>query len=279
MSARLLIAAVASAIGLAGCGSVDRASSPVTARHHAARERPTIVIEHGAFADASGWSNVIGRLRRRGYPVLAPANPLRGIAADAAYLKSILLTIHGPVVLVGHSYGGAVITSAANEVPNVQALVYVAAVALDEGESQLDIFGRFPGSRLGPSTLVERSFPGGVDQYVKRGAFRSVFAADRPAAAAATMAATQRPLAKAAAAEKSGPPAWRGLPSWFMVATEDHAIPPAAERFMARRAGSDTVEVRSSHFVMLSHPRAVTRLVLRAARHVVRARHSSVATG
>ena len=263
-----LVAAV-TAISLAACGGAERSRPPATssATPAAAPLSPLIVIEHGAFADASGWSPVIDRLRRRGYRVLAPANPLRGIRADAAYLRSILKSISDPVVLVGHSYGGAVITNAAVGAPNVTALVYIAAVAPEEGESQSDIFARFPGSRLGPSTIVERDFPGGVDQYVKRKSFRNVFAADQPAAAAATMAVTQRPLAKAAVGEKSGPPAWRTLPSWFMVATKDHAIPPAAERFMAKRAHATTVEVASSHFVMLSHPAAVTKLIASAARN------------
>jgi pimeloyl-ACP methyl ester carboxylesterase len=196
--------------------------------------------------------------------VIAPANPLRGVAADAAYLKSILSTIDTPIVLVGHSYGGAVITNAATG--NVKALVYIAAVAPDEGESQLDIFARFPGSLLGPKTLVERPFPGGTDQYVKAEAFRDVFSADQPAANAAKMAAIQRPLAKVAGSVKSGAPAWRTIPSWFMVAKNDHAIPPAAERFMAKRAHAHTVEVASSHTVMLSHPEEVANLILSATR-------------
>jgi pimeloyl-ACP methyl ester carboxylesterase len=231
----------------------------------AAATPPTIVIVHGAFTDASGWSDVIGRLQRRGHRVVAPANPLRGVGSDARYIRSVLAAIRGPVVLVGHSYGGMVITNAARGARNVTALVYVAAIASDDGESQADIFERFPGSRIGPSTITERPFPGGVDQYVDPASFRDVFAADAPPAAAARMAASQRPLAKAATVQRSGPPAWRSLPSWYMVATEDHAIPPAAERFMAQRAHAQTVEVRSAHAVMLSHPAAVTRLILRAA--------------
>jgi pimeloyl-ACP methyl ester carboxylesterase len=159
-----------------------------------------------------------------------------------------------------------VITNAAVGAPNVKALVYVAAIATDEGESQMDIFTRFPGSLLGPSTTLERPFPGGVDQYIDPRAFRDVFAADQPPAKAAEMAATQRPLAMVASREKSGPPAWRALPSWYMVAKEDHAIPPAAERFMAKRAHAHTVEVKSSHAVMMSHPAAVTKLILDAVR-------------
>jgi pimeloyl-ACP methyl ester carboxylesterase len=251
-----LAIAMTIALALAGCGSATK----LTAQH----TKPTIVIEHGAFTDASGWSDVIGRLQHKGYRVIAPANPLRGVQPDAAYLKSILRTIHTPIVLVGHSYAGAVITNAAT--PNVKALVYIAAVAPDDGESQNDIFARFPGSRLGPMTLIERPFPGGTDQYVKAEAFRDIFSADQPAEDAARMAATQRPLAKVAASQKSGPPAWRRIPSWYMVATEDHAIPPAAERFMAQRAHAHTVEVASSHTVMLSHPEAVASLILSATR-------------
>ncbi len=254
-------ALVVAAVVLDGCGGAD---SP---GRSGSRARPTIVVEHGAFTDASGWDAVLGRLRRRGYAVLAPANPLRGVAPDAAYLRSVLKTIEGPIVLVGHSYGGAVITNAAVGVPRVKALVYIAAVAPKEGESQLDIFARFPGSLLGPSTIVERRFPGGVDQYVRVESFRDVFSADLPAREVATAAATQRPLAKVAGSAKSGPPAWRTIPTWFMVATQDHAIPPAAERFMAKRARAHTVEVKSSHTVMLSHPGAVAKLILAAARH------------
>ncbi len=273
-----LVATAAAAVLLAGCGDAGSASAPAnssgassevsvgTAGRAGAPGRPTIVIEHGAFADASGWDGVAGRLRRAGYPVIAPANPLRGVGSDADYLKSVLATIPTPVVLVGHSYGGMVITNAAVGAPNVKALVYVAAIATDEGESQMDIFTRFPGSLLGPSTTLERPFPGGVDQYIDPRAFRDVFAADQPPAKAAEMAATQRPLAMVASQEKSGPPAWRALPSWYMVAKEDHAIPPAAERFMAKRAHAHTVEVKSSHAVMMSHPAAVTKLILDAVR-------------
>jgi pimeloyl-ACP methyl ester carboxylesterase len=262
----------ATTILLAGCGGGGSVSAPASqgAPTHmasvATTARPTVVIVHGAFADASGWKDVIGRLRRAGYPVIAPANPLRGVGADAAYSKSVLATIPGPVVLVGHSYAGAVITNAAVGAPNVKALVYIAAIAPDDGESQMDIFTRFPGSHIGPSTTLTRPFPGGVDVYIDLKSFRDVFAADQSPAVAATMAAAQRPLAQVASAEKSGPPAWRTLPSWYMVAKHDHAIPPAAERFMAKRAHAHTVEVKSSHDVMVSHPAAVTKLILTAAR-------------
>ncbi len=270
--ANSLVATATTAMLFAGCGG-GSVSAPATSSGASVKiasasttARPTVVIVHGAFADASGWNDVIGRLRRARYPVIAPANPLRGVRADAAYIKSVLATVPAPVVLVGHSYGGMVITNAAAGAPNVRALVYLAAIASDEGESQKDIFARFPGSHLGPSTILTRPFPGGVDQYIDRGSFRDVFAADQPPSVAATMAATQRPLAQAATTEESGPAAWRTLPSWYMVAKNDHAIPPAAERFMAKRAHAHTVEVESSHDVMVSHPAAVTRLILEAAR-------------
>jgi pimeloyl-ACP methyl ester carboxylesterase len=226
--------------------------------------KPTIVLVHGAFADAGGWSGVVSRLQRAGYPVVAPANPLRGVAADAAYIKSVVASIRGPVVLVGHSYAGAVISNAAT--PSVKALVYLAAIAPDEGESQATILARFPPAKLGPATLIERPFPGGTDLYVKPEAFRDVFAADQSPANAAVMAASQRPLAKAATTGKSGPPAWKNLPSWYMVAANDHAINPDAERFMARRAHAHMVVADSSHDVVTSHPDEVAKLIVSADR-------------
>jgi pimeloyl-ACP methyl ester carboxylesterase len=227
----------------------------------------SILLVHGAWHGAWCWEPVIDLLPGARAIDLPSVHAGGGFADDVAAVRAALDGMEAPVTLVGHSYGGAVISNAAVGVPNVKALVYIAAVAPDEGESQLGIFARFPGSQLGPSTITERKSPGGVDQYVDRRSFRAVFAAGEPAAATVTMAATQRPLAKVAAAEKSGPPAWRTIPSWFMVATEDQAIPPAAERFMAKRARAHTVEVRSPHFAMLSHPAAVTKLILAAAGH------------
>jgi pimeloyl-ACP methyl ester carboxylesterase len=236
-----------------------------------AAPRPTVVLVHGAFADASGWNGEITRLQRAGYPILAPPNPLRGVASDAAYLDSVLATISGPVVLVGHSYGGAVITNAAASAPNVKALVYIAAFAPDQGESAFDLVAKNPGSLLAPKTLLGRPFKNadgsdGLDEYIKPADFRSVFAADVPAPLAARMAATQRPMTAAALVEKSGAPAWRTLPDWYMVAGEDHAIPPATERFMAARMKAHTVTVRASHAVLVSHPAEVTKLILQAAK-------------
>lgn len=193
-----------------------------------------MVLVHGAFADASSWNKVAARLQGAGYPVIAPANPLRDLAGDSAYLSSIVSTIDGPVVLVGHSYGGAVISNAATGHPNVKALVFIAAFAPEEAESALDLTGKFPGSQL-PTSLITRQYPlpgggTGTDAYIDPAAFRAAFAADLPARDTALMAATQRPAALAALGSPSGPPAWKTIPSWYLVAGADQAIPPAAQR-------------------------------------------------
>ncbi|WP_329314717.1 alpha/beta fold hydrolase [Streptomyces sp. NBC_01262] len=228
--------------------------------------RPTVVLVHGAFADSSSWDGVISRLERQGYPVIGVANPLRGLADDSAYVSSVLDTIPGPVILVGHSYGGAVITDAAVGHPNVKALVYIAAFAPDQGESGLAILGEYPGSQLSPALTV-RPFPGGQDAYVNPADFRQVFAADVPAGKARLMAAGQRPVALAAFAEPSSTPAWKTVPSWFLVAGADRAIPPAAEQAMALRAGSHTEVIRgASHAVLVSHPGATAHVIEAAAR-------------
>lgn len=228
--------------------------------------KPTVVLVHGAFADSSSWDGVVSRLERQGYPVVGVANPLRGLAEDSAYLSSVLDTIPGPVVLAGHSYGGAVITDAAAGHPNVRALVYIAAFAPDEGETGLGILGQYPGSDL-PSALSVRPFPGGQDAYVEPAHFRQVFAADVPAAKTRLMAAGQRPVALAAFSAPSTTPAWKTIPSWFLVAGADHAIPPAAEMAMARRAGSRTEVLRgASHAVLVSHPDSTAHLIEAAAR-------------
>jgi pimeloyl-ACP methyl ester carboxylesterase len=229
--------------------------------------KPTIVLVHGAWADAAGWNGVAERLQRQGFSVVAHANPLRGLATDSSYLSSVLDTIEGPVVIVGHSYGGAVLTNAATGHPDVKALVYVAAFAPDTGDTIGGLIGMNRGSLIGPDTLVTRPFPGGADGYIKPEAFREAFAGDVPEQAARLMAAEQRPASLGILGEVSdATPAWKTIPSWYMVATNDHTIPPATERFMAKRAGSTTVEVKSSHVAMISHPGAVTDLILTAVR-------------
>jgi pimeloyl-ACP methyl ester carboxylesterase len=239
--------------------------------------RPTVVLVHGAFADSSGWSQTVGQLTDDGYPVVAVANPLRGLTADANYVRSFLQTVPGPIVLVGHSYGGAVITNAARGVSNVRALVYVGAFVPDAGESIATAADpvRFPGSLLGPDTTVVRpvanpAAPDGqdVDIYISLEKFRQVFAADVSAQRADAMARTQRPLTATANFEPSGEPAWKTIPSWDLVTTADNAIPPAAQQAMAARAGAHVTTVVSAHDVMVSHPAAVTKIIEQAARAV-----------
>jgi pimeloyl-ACP methyl ester carboxylesterase len=229
--------------------------------------KPTVVLIHGAFADGSSWDGVISRLRRQGYPVIAPANPLRGLRSDSDYIRSILSSIRGPIVLVGHSYGGMVISNAATGNRNVKALVYVAGFAPERGESALWLSNRFPGSTLA-QTLFGLALPGGgTDLYIRRDVYPRQFAADLPAARAALMAVTQRPITQAALADPSGAAAWRSIPSWFVFGSADRNIPPALHRFMADRAHARrTVEIRgASHAVPVSHPTEVATLITEAA--------------
>ncbi|MFC9386991.1 alpha/beta hydrolase [Streptomyces venezuelae] len=262
-----LPATLAALIGAAPAAPASRAAAADTDRHE---PRPTIVLVHGAFADASSWSGTIRRLQHAGYPVLAPANPLRGLAADTAYLRSVLAAVDGPVVLVGHSYGGAVISGAAVGNSRVKALVYIAAFTPDKGESAADLAAKFPGSTLGDAVNPQSyPLPGGgtgTELVIERAKFHRQFAADVPVSDAAVMAATQRPVATAALEEKAGAAAWKTIPSWALIATADKNIPPAAERWMARRAGSHITEVDASHAVAVSRPAVVTHVILAAAR-------------
>ena len=230
--------------------------------------KPTVILVHGAFADATSWNGVAAKLRADGYPVIGAANPLRSVKGDAEVVSNIVKSVKGPVVLVGHSYGGAVISSAANGNANVKSLVYVAAFAPDQGETALELSGRFPGGTLGqalaePVTLAS----GGKDFYIDQDKFHQQFAADVPAAQARLMAVAQRPIAEAALTEASGAPAWKKLPSYFIYGTGDKNIPAAALGFMAERADSKkTVAIKgASHVVMTSHPAAVARLIEDAA--------------
>lgn len=230
--------------------------------------KPTIVLVHGAFAESSSWSGVVNELTKGGYVVVAAANPLRGVANDAAYVAALTKSIKGPVVLVGHSYGGAVISAAANGTSNVKGLVYVAAFAPDAGESCLDLTGRFPGSTLPPTLAPAVPLAdGGEDLYIQQDKFPQQFAADLPVAQSRAMAATQRPIKSAALAEAAGNPAWKAIPSWAIYGTGDLNIPPAAMGFMAERArAKKTVVVKgASHVVMVSHPHEVAALILQAA--------------
>jgi pimeloyl-ACP methyl ester carboxylesterase len=226
---------------------------------------PTVVLVHGAFADASGWDGVIQRLQSKGYKVIAPANPLRSLAGDAAYVRSVIDTIEGPVVLVGHSYGGMVMTNAATGAANVEALVYIASFAPDVDDSVGSLSEMNPGSGVKIENLIIRPTGAGADGYINPSVFRSVFAADLPKATAASMAASQRPADLALLGEHSAAPAWAEIPSWYLVARQDNVIPPATQRFMAQRAGATTVEIDSSHVAMISHPKETTQLIIAAA--------------
>ncbi|MFJ6517010.1 alpha/beta fold hydrolase [Streptomyces filamentosus] len=231
--------------------------------------RPTAVLVHGAFADASSFARVIPELTAAGMAVVAPAVPNRGLVDDAAYIASVVRAVDGPVILVGHSYGGAVITLAGVE-DNVRALVYLAGYALEEGESLGRLQGGFPDSGLADA-LVRTPFPvpgsaePGTDVSVAADRFPELFAADVEPALAAVLAVSQRPLAARAFSEPAPVAAWRTKPSWGLVASADRTINPDVERFGYRRAGMTTVEVESSHLVMLSRPRAVAELILEAA--------------
>ncbi|MFG1705657.1 alpha/beta fold hydrolase [Nonomuraea sp. M3C6] len=232
-----------------------------------AKPKPTVVLVHGAFADASGWNDVAVRLIRDDYPVIAPANPLRGVASDSAYLASILATLNGPIVLAAHSYGGIVVTNAAVGNPNVKALVYVAAFAPDEGESLLGLQTKFPGSELTETALNFRPYGAGlVDGYIKKEFFHDVFAGDVPKPATDLMQASQRPADTRTLGEPSGTPAWRTIPSYYLVARNDKVLPAEAQRFMARRAGAQAREVGASHVAMISQPTVTADLIKRAAR-------------
>jgi pimeloyl-ACP methyl ester carboxylesterase len=234
-----------------------------------ADETPTIVLVHGAWADATGFDAEIRALRDRGFTVIGFANPLRDLAGDAKYLVETLRTLTGPIVLVGHSYGGNVISVAAASVDQVKALVYLNGWMCDEGESQQQLLEQFEGSLVGPSIRpVPFTAPDGsegVDLYLDRDAFHAAFAADVKPETAAVMAAAPRPYAAAAfAGTPSGRLAWKTLPCWYLLGTEDKAIPPALQRYMAERANATIVEVPASHVSFVSQPQAATQLILQA---------------
>ena len=235
---------------------------------HAETIKPTIVLVHGAFADSSSWNHVISRLEKDGYPVLAVANPLRGVTSDGAYVAGILRGIKTPVVLVGHSYGGSVISDAATSASNVKALVFVAAFAPEPGESAVALSGKNPGSTLGPTLAEPVALPSGAkDLYIDQKKFPEQFAADVPRATARLMAVAQRPITDTALAEPSPKAAWQTIPSWFVYGQADKNIPPVTLRWMAERAKSKrTVAIDgASHVVMISHPGEVTKLIEEAA--------------
>jgi pimeloyl-ACP methyl ester carboxylesterase len=230
--------------------------------------RPTIVLVHGAWADATGFDGVIRELQRQGHRCLGIANPLRRLSTDAAYVAETLRGIDGPLVFVGHSYGGAVITNAAVGDERAKALVYLNGWMPDEGESVAQLAELNPGSllpdALRPTPFTEPDGSEGVDLYIDQHAFPAAFAGDVDPDTARVMAAAQRPPSGAALGTPSGPPAWRSLPSWYLLGTQDKAIPPATQRFMAERAGARITEIAASHASMVSQPEAATALIVEA---------------
>lgn len=261
---------VLSSASVLSLGASARAAATEVAAPVPAPAEITIVLVHGAFAESSSWDGVIPKLVARGYNVVAAANPLRGLRNDSDAVAAVLENIKGAVVLVGHSYGGSVITDAAYGHPNVRALVYIDGTAPDVGESAASLSAQFPGGTLGPALSPPVPLPdGGKDLYIQRERFRSQFAADVPEAQANLMFATQRPVTAAALNDPSGPPAWKTIPSWFIYGELDKNIPPAAHMFMAKRAGAiETIEVKGgSHVVMISHPDEVAQLIERAAQY------------
>ena len=234
---------------------------------------PTIVLVHGAFADSSSWEGVTRILLDEDYPVIAAANPLRGLQSDADYVSNVLRNIEGPIVLVGHSYGGMVISNAVQGNSNVQALVYVDAFAPEAGESAFALSTLYPGSTLGEAIYAVPLPDGTADLYIQNDRFRAQFAADVPESETAWMAATQRPVTDAALNEASGEPAWKTIPSWHVYGDLDLNIPPALMAFMAERADAwETVVIPgASHVAMVSHPDEVAGLIRRAANEVASA--------
>jgi pimeloyl-ACP methyl ester carboxylesterase len=270
-------AVVAAGVALAaGLTPLAVASSP--AHHAPTAPKPTVVLVHGAWSDSSSWGGVIKRLQHDGYTVDAAPLPLRGLASDSSYVSDYLKTISGPIILVGHSYGGSVITNAARGNTNVKALVYIAAFAPDAGETAGGLSAKFPGSHItdDPTAPVPTALNAvpytqadgttGIDLYLKPDHYRDLFLDSSVSDAdVAALAAEQRPITVQALNEPSGAPAWKTIPSWYLVADQDHAIPPAAERFMAQRAHAHTVEVNAPHVVALTDPGAVSNLVEQAA--------------
>jgi len=240
----------------------------------------TVVLVHGAFADSSSWNGVVERLQAAGLATTAPPNPLRGLAQDAAYIASYVQQIPGPVLLVGHSYGGAVITNAGSRAENVVGLVYVAAFAPDEGETLLQIEQDSRDSVL-LGALLPLQYPtadGMATEFaINPEKIQDAFAADLSTSQNALLAATQRPIAEQAFAEPTTAPAWRTLPSWAIVPTGDKAVGSDVVRSMAERAGATMVEIDASHVVMISQPQAVTDMILNAAATVTEAAYAGVA--
>jgi pimeloyl-ACP methyl ester carboxylesterase len=230
--------------------------------------QPTAVLVHGAFADASGFAGVIRHLQEQGVPVRAPMNPLRGLASDAEAITRYTTTIDGTIVLVGHSYGGAVISQAAPTVKDVRARVYLSAFAPDEGEGCASVMEPFPPSMLATTNVASPydapGAAGGPDLFIKIEQFHQTFCADLSEEVAGPMAVSQRPLAAAAFTEQPSAVGWRDLPSWYLVSERDQAIPPDCERFMAERMNAVSESVDGSHVAFIAQPDVASGLILKA---------------
>lgn len=267
---RLRVAIVLGALTLGSTATTPTAAEARSAERGG--DKPTIVLVHGAWADASSWSRVVRRLQGDGYPVIAPANPLRSLASDSAYVDAILETIDGPIVLVGHSYGASVITNAATGDPDVRALVFVNGSVPAEGETVAELAG--PESALSvadPTTIfdfVPAQLPPTPDSdvYLKRSTFLKSFATGLSRVKAKTLWATQRPVTLGALNEPSGTPAWDTIPSWYLIGTKDRVIPATAQRDMAVKAGSTIARFEAGHLGLITHPAAVTRVITAAVR-------------
>jgi pimeloyl-ACP methyl ester carboxylesterase len=255
---------------LAVLALVATAVTPAAASHQS-KPRPTVVLVHGAWADGSGWSKVTRRLQDDGYQVRVPPNPLRNLGNDSATIRNFLSTLSGPIVLVGHSYGGAVITNAATGNPNVKALVYVNAFAPAQGESALPLAGADSALAVDPTTVFDFvPYPGGppgdIDLYLKHDTFVTSFASGVPRREAESLYPTQRPITLSAGNDLSGPPAYATIPSWYVLGTDDRIITPTAQLFMATRAHSTITRVPAGHLSLVSHPGPVTNVIEKAAK-------------
>ncbi|MFY4718784.1 alpha/beta fold hydrolase [Streptomyces sp. LaBMicrA B280] len=271
LGAAAAVTGAALAVGPGASADPAAHPHPVALASAAVSQKPTVVLVHGAWADASGWTPVAEKLQKDGYTVKAPPNPLRGLTSDAQYIAAYLKQIQGPIILVGHSYGGAVITDAAVGNPNVKALVYIAAFAPAEGDSLAGLNSKpvahpIPPVPAQPSTYPKPDGGTGTELTIDPAKYGDVFLDNElPASEAQALAAEQRPLSLDSVNERSGTPAWASVPSWYMVAKQDHAIAPDLERFMAARAHAHTVEVNGPHLIMFTNPRPVTALIERTA--------------
>ncbi len=236
----------------------------VMSENHESNDKPRIVLIHGAWADGSSWSGVIQRLQKAGYTVIAPQFPLTSLADNLARLRQVLVVQSGPTIVVGHSYGGQIITALGTDAPNVVGLVYIAAFGLDQGETIGALLEQGPP----PPALAHLHIDAQGFAWLPQSDFVTYFAADVDRDQANVMYAVQQPLSVTALGDVMGTPVWKTLPSWYLVAKDDQAIPPDAERFFARRMGATTVEIDSSHVAMVSHPDAVVKLIKDAARAV-----------